>query len=305
MTGKITDTLTPVKHAALEQLQLSPLLQNHAVKIALKQLQRQCYPPVPHRAYNQRPDLISSLQQLPGQLGCSTNDLARLLIFKLIAEFSTARLPLALPEEVNYNYQRSIDRIWQIWLSDSSAVLQHINDRFLKDVGILAGALLPCTERVVEPYSAIQRSLLYNHSFSQGWRFVNALIQARGNKPVCRLHIHLSEINELTAAGWQQTCLELAQLLSLNKQLKGVVGASWFYDPAIASISPKLAFISELLTEMQASCFFSSLENEKSGAFSRSASRKKAYARGQYQPKDYVVFMPRGQLLAWYKRQSL
>jgi hypothetical protein len=146
---------------------------------------------------------------------------------------------------------------------------------------------------------------LYNHSFSQGWHFINALIQARGNKPVCRLHIHLSEINGLTAAGWQKTCLELAQLLQLNKHLKGVVGASWFYDPAIATISPRLAFISELLNEMQASCFFSSLENEKSGAFSRSATRKQAFASSQYQPKEYVFFMPRGRLLAWYKRQKL
>lgn len=301
----MTDALVSMQQAALQQLQLSSLLQSDSANSALQQLQRQCYATAPYQAYSQRPDLIASLQQLPQQLGCSSNELARVLILKLIAEFSIARLPLALPDKISHNYQHSMQRILQLWSSEPAAALQQINDRILKDVGLLVGALLPFTERVVEPYSAIQRSLLYNHSFAQGWHFVRALLQARGNKPVCRLHIHLSEINSLTAVGWRQTCLELAQLLLLNKQLKGVVGASWFYDPTIAAISPKLAFISELLTEMQASCFFSNLERQQSGALRRSSSRQHAFKTGQYQPKCYVIFITRRQLLNWYHRQVI
>ena len=300
----MTDPLVSIQQAALQQLQLSSLLQNDAANSALQQLQQQCYATAPYQAYSQRPDLIASLQQLPEQLGCSSNNLARALILKLIAEFSLARLPLALPAKISHNYQRSMQRILQLWSSESAAALQHIDDRFIKDVGLLAGALLPCTERVVEPYSAIQRSLLYNHSFAQGWHFVRALLQAKGNKPVCRLHIHLSEINGLTAAGWQQTCLELAELLLLNQQLKGVVGASWFYDPAIATISPKLAFISGLLSEMHASWFFLHIEDKNSGAFHRSATRQQAFKDGIYQPKNYVIFIPRHRLLAWHRRQT-
>ncbi|WP_213999923.1 hypothetical protein [Arsukibacterium sp.] len=300
----MTDTLANIQQTALQQLQLSPLLQNNESNEVLQHLQQQCYSIRAYQAYNQRPDLLTELNNLPAQLGCSKAQLARLLILKLLTEFSLQQLPVAITNDISKNYQRSIQRIFQLWAHRSETQLPATDDRFLKDIGLLTGALLPCAERVVEPFSAIQRSLLYTHGITQAVGFVRALIAARGNKPVCRLHIHLSEISQLTASGWRLTCQQLGELLLLNPQLKGVVGACWFYDPAIATVSPKLAFISELLNEMQASWFYSHAEGEKSGAFSRSESRKQAYEAGQYQPKNYVIFIPRKRLLAWHKRQT-
>ncbi|KKO46887.1 hypothetical protein WG68_02815 [Arsukibacterium ikkense] len=302
----MTATLSTIQHSAKAQLAQSPLLQNNLpAGIALQQLLAQCYPATPYQPYNQRPDLITNLQKLPTQLGCSTNDLARLLILKLIAEFSIARLPLVLSGDISQNYQRSIQRIFQLWGFESAAARQQINDKFIKDIGLLAGSLLPCAERVVEPYSAIQRSLVYSNGAAQGWRFIRALVAASGNKPLCRLHVHLAEIDSLTATGWRLTCQQLAELLLLNPQLKGVVGASWFYDPALSKVSPKLAFISELLSEIQASWFFSHTETAQSGALIRSSKRQQAFANGQYQPRNYVIFITRKQLLSWHKRQML
>ncbi|SNY51624.1 hypothetical protein SAMN06297280_1918 [Arsukibacterium tuosuense] len=301
----MTDTLVSTQQAALQQLQLSPLLLDNAVNMALQQLQQHCSAAEPYQAYNQRPDLLTNLATLPAQLSCAKDQLARLLMLKLIADFSLQPLPLNMTSEISNNYQRSLQRIFQLWANASETQLPATDDRFLKDIGLLTGALLPCAERVVEPCSAIQRSLLYSNGIVQAAGFIRALIDARGNKPVCRLHIHLSEINQLTAAGWHQTCLQLAELLLLNPQLKGVVGACWFYDPALPDISPHLAFISELLREMQASWFYSHKEGGKSGAFSRSATRKQAFITGQYQPKNYVIFIPRSRLLAWYKRQTV
>ncbi|WP_372628155.1 hypothetical protein [Arsukibacterium sp.] len=300
----MTDSLVCIQQAALQQVQLSPLLQNSATSEVLKQLQQQCYPAKAYQAYNQRPDLLTNLAALPLQLGCSREQLARLLMLKLLAEFSVQQLPLATTVDISNNYQRSLQRIHQLWANATETQLQK-SDIFLKDIGLLTGSLLPCAERVVEPCSAIQRSLLYNKGFAQAVNFLRVLAEARGNKPVCRLHIHLSEIKQLTAAGWRQTCLQLAELLLLNPQLKGVVGACWFYDPAITTVSPRLAFISQLLSEMQASWFYSHAEGESSGAFSRSATRQHAYAAGQYKPKNYVIFIPRRRLLAWYNRQKM
>ncbi|MAD74801.1 MAG: hypothetical protein CML20_08450 [Rheinheimera sp.] len=297
----MTDSLMAIQHAA--QQQLSALQQSAISSTALQQLQRQCYATSPYQPYNQQAELHNSLATMPAQLGCSKTELARLLILSLLTEFSLQQLPLTISSEISDNYPRSLLRIFKLWCSTDAASLPETDDKFLKDVGLLTGALLPCTERVVEPFSAIQRSLLYGNGITQAASFIRALIAAQGNKPVCRLHIHLSEINQLTAAGWRQTCQQVAQLLLLNRQLKGMVGACWFYDPAIATVSPKLAFINELLSEMQASWFYSHGEGINSGAFSRSASRKQAFENGQYQPKNYVIFIPRNRLLAWYKRQ--
>lgn len=300
----MTDSLAAIQQAAQQQLQFSALQQSAISNVTLQQLQRQCYATTPYQPYNQRSDLRNSLATMPAQFGCSKTELAKLLILSLVAEFSLQQLPLAISSEISDNYQRSIQRIFKLWCSPDAASLPETDDKFLKDVGLLTGALLPCTERVVEPFSAIQRSLLYSKGITQAASFIRALIAAQGNKPVCRLHIHLSEIHQLTAAGWRQTCKQVAQLLLHNPQLKGVVGACWFYDPAIAAVSPKLAFISELLSEMQASWFFSHNETEQSGAFSRSETRKNAFNDGRYQPRNYVIFIPRVRLLTWYKRQT-
>lgn len=302
----MTNDLAAVTRQAKVLLRQDPLLQQRpAVGLALQQLRQQCYAEYPYQRYNQRKQLFASLQQLPAQLNCNTSGLARLVILNLLAEFSVSSLPLNVTTAIIDNYQQSLSRIYQLWHTETAAEQQAINDKLLKDIGLLTGALLPCAERVVEPFSAIQRSLIYGNGFTQAVAFIRALIAAQGNKPVCRLHIHLSEINQLTAAGWRQTCQQLADLLLLNPKLKGVVGACWFYDPALATVSPNLAFISDLLSEMQASWFFSHLEGDKSGAFSRSASRKQAFENGQYQPKNYVVFIPRSRLLAWHKRQPV
>jgi hypothetical protein len=307
----MTDNLQSVQAEALAQLQQHPTLHidkqnpSNEIIIALQQLSQLCYPQAPFHAYNQRSDLIKQLQELPARLTIGQSELIKLLILKLIANFSLKHFSLTLTDAIRDNYQHSVPRIYQQWVTEADNTPNTINDRLLKDIGLLIGTLLPCAERVVEPCSAIQRSLIYNNGVAQGWRFIEALAAARGNKPVCRLHIHLSEINGLTATGWLVTCRQLAELLLLNPHLKGVVGACWFYDPTIATVSPNLAFISELLSDMQASWFYSHSEGAKSGAFSRSASRKQAFENGQYQPKNYVVFIPRSRLLAWYKRQPV
>jgi len=305
MTSTIQDSLLTLQNVALAGLKQSLLLQtSHQANVALQQLKQSCFSSLPYSTYNQRPKLMALFQQLPAQLNCSLTELIRLLMLKLITGFSLHRLTVNVSSDISSNYLHSIQRIYQYWGTATVTELQTVDDSLLKDIGLLTGALFPCAERVVEPCSALQRSLVYNNGFAQGWRFIRALISARGNKPVCRLHIHLAEINGLSAAGWRLTWIELAQLLLLNPQLKGVVGACWFYDPDIGIISPKLSFIKEQLIDIQASWFFSHNETEQSGAFVRSASRKQAFLDGHYQPRNYVIFIPRARLLTWYKRQN-
>ncbi|MAA94375.1 MAG: hypothetical protein CML21_07650, partial [Rheinheimera sp.] len=194
----MTASLASLQQAAQQQLQVSTLLHSTISSAALQQLQCQCYATAPYQSYNQRSDLLNSVATLPAQFGCSKTELARLLMLSLLAEFSLQQLPLTISSEISDNYQRSLQRIFKLWCSADTASPPETDDKFLKDIGLLTGALLPCTERVVEPFSALQRSLLYSDGIAQAAGFIRELVVAQGNKPVCRLHIHLSEINQLT-----------------------------------------------------------------------------------------------------------
>lgn len=299
------NNLLSIQKEALLSLEQNALL-NYSINLkdSLLYITQLCYPSTQYKSYNERPELIIQLHELPEKLSVPFDELVKLLILKLITKFSVHRIDLIIPIDITNNYERSIQRIYKQWTIEPTTKLNKVDDLLLKDIGLLTGALLPCAERVVEPFSAIQRSLAFTNGITQGIRFIKLLIAAKGNKPVCRLHVHLSEINDLSAANWQVTCLQIAQLLKLNPRLKGVVGASWFYDPEIASYSSKLAFIKQQLKEINASWFFSHNEGQQSCALNRSPTRRKAFASGHYTPKNYIVFIPKNNLINWLNQQT-
>ncbi|WP_131917671.1 hypothetical protein [Chromatocurvus halotolerans] len=220
------------------------------------------------------------------------------LLCRLVASFDVDRLPFSLVDEVVHGYARSFSRILQL----EPQQLQ-LNDRFMKDLALASGRLYPAAERVVEPFSVIQRSLLYSGGWRQACRFARALVEAGGNKPVFRLHVHLSEVSRFSQQSWYQTCVITAKMAEANPAIRGVVGGSWFYDPDISAVSPRLAFIANTIADGGAGFYFSHAEDYQSGALSMSKRRREAFENGLYIPRNFALFWPRRSLINWSRRQ--
>lgn len=284
--------------AALEQA--DEALRQVAALTNIDSLLSQCRQRSRFQPYHALPLLRTTLAQIAEAFGRSTQaSVMQGLLARLVLGFSEDSLDFRVTEAVRVLYHASLSRI-----VTTPADQRQLNDCFFKDLALASGHLFPAGERVVEPYSVIQRSLAYRAGAGQALSFVHACLRAGGRMPLYRLHVHLSEAPRLSPATWQQTCTNLVEMLRINPGVKGVVGASWFYDPNLPAISPHLAFINDLLRVGGARWFLSHAEGVDSGAFARSESRRTAFETGRYIPRCYSVLWPRKDALAWLERKE-
>lgn len=246
--------------------------------------------------YHALPELKQTLGRLESNQPELSEVLLQFLLVRLIADFDSEQLGFGITDKIAEFYQQSFTRII------GQPGPEKADDSYFKDLALASGALFPAGERVVEPFSVLQRSLMFNAGVTQSLQFLKSGVLAGGYKPVFRLHVHLAEQSHLSEDSWWQTCQRLAQMLEINPDIKGIVGSSWYYDPQVPAISPHLGFINKLLAENGAYWFFSHIEGSNSGAFATSETRKQAFDAGKYLPRNYVVFWPRGRVLSWYQK---
>jgi len=287
------------KEAANRVAATSGVVARYVDKDCMAKMQHESQPRLDYAQYDSVPELHGVLQSVHEREGTKAMQCVMAhLLCKQVSSFDVQRLPISVVPEVVQGYASSFWRILHLKPEE----LQ-LDDLFLKDLALASGRLYPAAERVVEPFSVIQRSLLYSGDWHQACRFASALAKAGGNKPVFRLHVHLSEASRLSKQSWYRTCVIAAKMTEVNSFIRGVVGGSWFYDPAISAVSPRFAFIGEVMAGSGADFFFSHTEGAQSGALSTSNTRREAFAEGRYMPSSYALFWPRRSLIKWLRRQ--
>ena len=88
--------------------------------------------------------------------------------------------------------------------------------------------------------------------------------------------------------------------LEKYKPIKGVFRASWFCDPELENISPRLMYLQKTPVENGANFFYIG-EDRTGNAFAKSKTRLKLYNEGKYKPKAYLLVWPRKELIKWAK----
>lgn len=294
------DVLRAVKAEAAERVAAQEnVVAGHVDEDYLSTLQRESQPRLDYAQYNAVPALSSVLESVRVRDGLQAMQCVMYhLLCRLVSSFDVQSLPFSVVPEVAESYATSFSRILRLEPEQID-----LDDRFMKDLALAGGRLYPAAERVVEPFSVIQRSLLYSGGWLQAYRFARALAESGGNKPVFRLHVHLSETSRLSEHSWYRTCVFVAKMAEVNPAIRGVVGGSWFYDPLISTVSPRFSFIGETIADGGAELYFSHVEGAQSGALSRSRTRREAFENGHYVPRNFALFWPRRSLIKWLKRQ--
>ena len=175
------------------------------------------------------------------------------------------------------------------------------NDSFLKDLAILLLALLPCGAEYVQVQAGIPRSLLWRAGPVQALRGAAFFgLNTKGFKPFLSLHMDERFREEFSPAGWHRTYMRIADLLRARTELKGVFGTAWFYDPAMAWVSPHLVYLREEREAAGAMTFcYGPGESALRNALARSETRRKLHAKGQYEPMHHYIVWPRADLIRW------
>lgn len=175
------------------------------------------------------------------------------------------------------------------------------DDKFQKDLSICRRQLIPVGAGLVDPHFAIPKRFLLARGpgqFLRGLEFV--LARGHGFRPYFRTHVDSRFLGEFTPAGWERACRRIGELLELNPGVLGMARSTWFIDPTLVTVSPRLAYLREMITENGGAVFFVGRSAHCThDALTRSPTRRRLYEEGKYNPAEYLAIWPREALLRW------
>lgn len=235
----------------------------------------------------------------------AAHEFNRELYATLRRDFSLDDAVIHLPESIKALYPKELNRMERNTQTGSDDYFLSDNDSFRKDLAILTHRLIPCGAEFFYPFSGIPRSLVIRSGPRGLFRFIAAVVSTRGLKPLLELHMHLEVTENFTPEGWLATYENLADVLELNPQFRGVQSFSWFLDPALESLSPHLAYLRRVPEQCGAYFLYSSNEPlHSSAALHKSQKRRSLAESGAYQPKVYARIWPRKNLIQRLWRSS-
>lgn len=171
----------------------------------------------------------------------------------------------------------------------------------LNRVGFVLGINIPCGAQLLDlrssiPLSSAVLSVPRERSLSSLIRY----FRCRGTGTWFRGHTDTEYLDEFNEEGWDRFYLRIAELLLRRKHVRGLVGTSWFYDPQIVDISPRLAYLQQRQLERGAYLMrHRDLETDIEFATAKSKTRRRLYQEGKYTPVSYSLIWGRNELLSW------
>jgi hypothetical protein len=117
--------------------------------------------------------------------------------------------------------------------------------------------------------------------------------------PVLGPHRHLTEID------FVESHLGIAAAIRRAPDVLGIASGSWYYDPALERVSPRLAFASRIVRENGGVVFEVRRDQATAqSALAASATRRRAAVEGRYRPRQFARLWGRRPFLAWAERQA-
>jgi hypothetical protein len=238
------------------------------------------------------------------QVAAAASDLGsdglRQLVQALLDRYEARLRHHALPESVAEWCRAAIARIAGDLhhLPDEHFRLDH--DAFVKDLAIAAQRLFPAGAQVFHRSGVPRSAILESPSPGQWLQGLRFFARAGAFKPWFAIHTHTPDLREFHEEGWRDCYHRLADVLRRHQDVLGVFGASWFFDPRIAEVSPRLAYLRQIPVE--AGALSLRLRPDAVSvelATVKSATRRRLVAEGRYRPMPYLLAWHRDDLIRW------
>ncbi len=228
----------------------------------------------------------------------------RLALATLIAAHPQRQQVLRIPASVERQYEVEFNRILAQLKTNRAGFYLHDNDLFLKDLGVCRGKLLPCGAQLVDVRSGVARRILTSGGVAQALRALSFFgLHCGGFKPLLELHFDPRASAQFTPDAWDRCYLRIADILALNGDILGVFGSSWWFDPTVPALSPKLSFLLQRpLSEGARTFRVGSDDSALKNATRFSKERSEAVAQGRYVPTHYTMAWPARHLIEWARR---
>lgn len=210
------------------------------------------------------------------------------------------------PESIRAQYDIHLRLVGRDLAKRPDAYFSLDNDLVLKDLALLGERMVPAGAQLLELVSGVPRSLIRRGGAGQAFRFALFYKKAMGAfAPFYEMHTDPRRMSEFTPKGWDDFYRRTAEVLERTPASLGLIGGSWWYDPAVPSLSPQLGFLQETPFAYGANAFrYEEDEAAKAAALLRSPERQQAYDQGDYRPTTYILVWPREGMLRWAREKG-
>lgn len=197
--------------------------------------------------------------------------------------------------------------LYPFWLEKLGAYLNAAEgaydaDHWAKDVRFTLALSVPgARSQVIDLSSPMGPGQIVRHVLG-GWGFEPLLgyLKAGGRGTWLEVHTESRHLDDFNEDGWNRAWATAAEICRARPDLAGMIGSSWFYDPPLTEISPRLAHLR--LNPLNGGAFMvhqgpGEIHTERAGT--ASPTRKALIDSGEYTARSWLMVWPRKALIAW------
>lgn len=217
-------------------------------------------------------------------------------------------LQSTLPSEIIDQYATTVAYIVRSLVDDDDAAYGVVRSSpFDRDLRMAAGFSLPVGSQIVDLRVWAPSTFYRYRGFMTNLRaFAFVKLRLGGLGPLVRIHVDTRNLAEFNEAGRNQCYVRIAQLMLTRPQIRGMIGTSWYLDPQIQTVSPRLAYLARVPLENGAFLRIDGAgEIHTQRATARSPTRRRLVEEGKYKPQCATLIWPRKQMIKWAREQGL
>lgn len=246
---------------------------------------------------------VSAVQQHCGDAGLRA--FLRAVLATGVAQVVVSPAFQELPARVAIDHLRHMARI-AADVSYDADWLSVDNDLFQKELGLVTLRLYAAGAQLVDPRCGLPRSLIWRGGWAASLRKALDLHAMGAVRPWLQIHTHRFNLDAFNEAGWDECYRCCADLYRLHPETFGMFGGSWFYDPVLQDISPKLAYLRERPAAGGARLWLYERGGDAiDNALATSPTRRKLHDEGKYLPTSYMLIWPKADQIRWAKQHPM
>ena len=208
---------------------------------------------------------------------------------------SAAGMPPAVMELYPYWIEKTAE-----FLADDTG--PYDRDFWAKDVRFALALSVPGAKtQIIDLSSPMGPGESVRHALSgRGIGPLINYVRHGANRPWLQVHTESRHLEDFTEEGWNRAWATAAEICKVRPELAGMIGSSWFYDPPLETISPRLAHLR--LNPLKGGAWMvhqgpGEIHTERAAA--SPGSRRALIESGEYLPRSWLVAWPRKALIAW------
>ena len=202
-------------------------------------------------------------------------------------------------DEILHLYHEWFELVLEDFSKQPYDYYDHRCDSFAIDVMVCSLRNIPIGGAWIAEFRNVGLRPLFCGGVQQFFSYLYFIIfKAHGFSPYVTTHTAGRTLRHFNEHEMNLAYMRIVELMKLNPRIKGFYRRSWFLDPNLEDISPRLGYLRKVPLQNGAKLFVAGTkEGDIKNAIAVSRTRRRLYKEGKYLPTGYTVIWPRKEFL--------